>query len=271
VLGAGLFTPDKACLSFGTTATINVTTSKYRESFRYLSVPYPAAAPGLYNLEFQIFRGFWLVRWFKEQFGFKEELLAQEKGIMAEKLLDELVKECPPGALGLMVHPFWTPGVLYPGPESKGAIIGFGDTHTRAHLYRAILEGLIYSLREGKERIEEVARTPITQLVVAGGGSQSDAAMQITADIFGLPAARPSIYETSSLGAAIDLAIGLGFYKNVAEAVKTMCKTGAVFEPDFKNHHLYNELYRRVYKKFYKRLKPLYHELQEITDYPEKV
>ncbi len=68
-------------------------------------------------------------------------------------------------------------------------MIGFGDVHTRAHIYRAILEGLAYALRQGKERIEKRSGTPIVRLRVAGGGSQSDAAMQLTADI---SACRPS-------------------------------------------------------------------------------
>ncbi|UUZ53606.1 hypothetical protein LP419_33585 [Massilia sp. H-1] len=114
--------------------------------------------------------------------------------------------------MGLMLQPYWTPGIKVPGPEAKGAIIGFGDVHTRAHVYRAILEGLAYALREGKERIEKRSGVAITELRVSGGGSQSDAAMQLTADIFGLPTARPHIYETSGLGAAIDAAVGLGLY-----------------------------------------------------------
>ena len=63
---------------------------------------------------------------------------------------------------------------------AKGAIIGFGDVHTRAHLYRSILEGLAYALRDGKERTERRSRIPITELRVAGGGSQSDAALQLS-------------------------------------------------------------------------------------------
>ena len=74
-----------------------------------------------------------------------------------------------------------------PGPEAKGAMIGFGDVHTRAHLYRAILEGLAYALREARDTIEKRSGVPITQVRVSGGGSQSDAAMQITANIFSLP------------------------------------------------------------------------------------
>jgi hypothetical protein len=89
--------------------------------------------------------------------------------------------------MGLMLQPFWNPGIKVPGPEAKGAVIGFGDVHTRAHLYRAILEGLAYALREGRERIERRGGWRIERVRVSGGGSQSDAAMQITANVFNLP------------------------------------------------------------------------------------
>ena len=75
-----------------------------------------------------------------------------------------------------MLQPYWSPGVRQPGPEAKGSIIGFGDVHTRSHIYRAILEGLAYALREGKEKIEKRSGVKIRKLRVAGGGPQSDAA-----------------------------------------------------------------------------------------------
>jgi sugar (pentulose or hexulose) kinase len=155
-----------------------------------------------------------------------------------------------------------------PGPEAKGAVIGFGDVHSRAHLYRAILEGLAYALREGKERTEKRSGTPITELRVSGGGSLSDAAMQITADVFNLPAARPHVYETSGLGAAIDAAVGLGLHASIDAAVRNMTRISAVFQPDGERARLYDGLYNRVYKELYTRLKPLYEAIQEITGYP---
>ena len=120
---------------------------------------------------------------------------------MEPEALFELVNQAPPGAAGLVLQPYWSPGVRIPGPEARGAIIGFSDVHTRAHIYRAILEGLAFALRDGKERTERRSKVPITELRVSGGGSQSNAALQLTADIFGLPTARPHTYETSGLGA----------------------------------------------------------------------
>jgi sugar (pentulose or hexulose) kinase len=269
VIGAGCLEPHQGCLSYGTTATINTTHQKYIEIIPLIP-PFPSAVPGAYNLEIQVYRGYWMVKWFKEEFAFQEKIKAQNQGVAPEVLFDELVRESQPGSMGLVLQPYWSPGLKVPGPEAKGAIIGFGDIHNRASLYRAILEGLAYALREGKERTERKSKIPITDIMVAGGGSQSDSAMQITADIFNLPAARPHTYETSGLGAAIDLAVGLGLHSDFKIAVKEMTRIGQLFEPDSKTRDIYDGLYNRVYKRMYKRLKPLYESIRDITGYPAR-
>jgi len=230
---------------------------------------YPSAVSNFYTIEVQVYRGYWMVKWFKEQFGQHEQREADRQGIAPEALFDKLVEAIPPGSMGLMLQPYWSPGLKMPGPEAKGAIIGFGDIHTRAHLYRSILEGLAYALREGKERIEKRSGIAITALRVSGGGSQSRSALQLTADIFGLPTAKPHIYETSGLGAAIDAAVGLGLHPDFKTAVDAMTHIGEVFEPDQKSHAFYDALYHDVYKKMYRRLKPLYERIREITGYPK--
>jgi sugar (pentulose or hexulose) kinase len=170
--------------------------------------------------------------------------------------------------MGLTLQPYWSPGVRNPGPEAKGAIIGFGDVHTRAHVYRAILEGLAYALREGGERAQARSKVPMTELRVSGGGAQSDAAVQLTADVFGLPTVRPHTHETSGLGAAIDAAVGLGLQPDIETAVRTMVRMGQTREPDAAAHAVYDELYEKVYRRMYARLRPLYDEIQRITGYP---
>ena len=269
VLGSGCLEPHVGGISYGTTATINVCTTRYAEALSFVP-PYPAALPGHFATEVQIFRGYWMVRWFKEQFGDRELAAAAARGVAPEALLDELVSAVPPGSLGLVLQPYWTPGIRHPGPDAKGAIIGFGDVHTRAHVYRAILEGLGYALRDGRERIEKKTKVALTELRVSGGGSQSDAAMQLTADIFRLPASRPHTYETSGLGAAIDCAVGLGLHADFPTAVKAMTRVARTFEPDLKNAALYDELYEQVYQKMYGRLAPLYARIRAITGYPAR-
>ena len=93
--------------------------------------------------------------------------------------------------------------------------------------------------------------------------------MQMSADVFGLPALRPHLYETSGLGAAIDAAVGLRLHPNFETAVREMTRVGQVFDPDPVTHELYDNLYRRVYLKLYERMKPLYKEIRDITGYPQ--
>lgn len=269
VLGSGALAPDTACLSYGTTATINVTQRRYLEAIPFIP-PFPAALPNAYNIEMQIYRGYWMVEWFKEQFDHPEQAMASQEGISPYDGFEDLLHQVPPGSMGLILQPYWSPGIKEPGPEAKGAIIGFGDVHTRAHLYRAMLEGLAYALREGMERIEKCSQTKIRELRVAGGGAQSDAALQLTADIFGLPVTRPHTYETSGLGAAIDAAVGLGYYPDMEKAVQKMTHSGQRFEPQPEAQQIYEQLYQEVYKEVYQRLQPLYQKISQITGYPAK-
>ncbi len=264
VIGAGCLEPSIGCLSYGTTATINTTHRKYIEIVPLIP-PYPSAVPGHYSLEAQIFRGFWMVSWFKQEFGLHEQRLAEERNLEPEQLFDELVKDIPPGSDGLILQPFWSPGLRYPGPEARGAVVGFSDVHTRAHLYRAILEGLAYALREGAARTAKRSGIPITELRIAGGGSQSNMAMQITADVFGLPTARPHVYEASGLGAAIDAAVGSGVHPDFDTAIREMTHIGDAFEPNPSASAIYDELFEHVYRRMYDRLQPLYEILFKIS------
>lgn len=270
VIGAGCLHPQVACVGYGTNATLDILSNKYVEVIPFIP-PFPGAVPGAYSLETQIYRGYWMVSWFKNEFGHREQQLAAERGVAAEALFDDLMQQSPPGAMGLTLQPYWSPGVKVPGREAKGAVIGFGDVHTRAHLYRAILEGVAYELRAGKERTEKRAGIKVTELRVCGGGSQSEAVVQLTADVFGLPTARPHTFETSGLGAAIDAAVGLKLYPDFETAVREMTHVERTWEPNRENQKIYDELFQRVYMQLYPRLKPLYEAIRDIVGYPARM
>ncbi len=268
-LGSGCLSPETGCLSYGTTATVETTSSRYVEVVPFFP-PYPGAVPGFYNTEVMIYRGYWMVSWFRHEFGFPEERMARKRRVSPESLFDDLVRDIPPGSMGLTLQPFWSPGVKVPGPEAKGAIIGFGDIHTRAHIYRAILEGLAYALKEGAMRTEKKNGVKMEKLRLSGGGSQSRVAMQLTADIFDLPVERPHTFETSTRGAAIDAAVGLGLYPDFESAVRSMTRIRDAFEPVPEHRDIYQELFSRVYMRMYDKLKPLYRSIRDITGYPAK-
>jgi sugar (pentulose or hexulose) kinase len=267
VLAAGAWTPDVAVLSYGTTATVNTCNDRYVEPIPFVPA-YPAAAPGRYNSELMVQRGYWMVNWFKEHFAAKEMIEAEEKGVAPEVLFERMLEETPIGNMGLILQPFWNPGVKIPGPEAKGAMIGFGDVHNRSHMYRAIIEGIAYALREAAARLERRNGVKIQRLIVSGGGSQSDGVMQLTADVFGLAAERPHTFETSGLGAAINAAVGAGLYPDHAAAQAQMSRSGRTFTPNPQNARLYDRLYSEVYVRMYPRLARLYQSIRQITNYP---
>jgi sugar (pentulose or hexulose) kinase len=269
VLGSGALQPGVAAIAYGTSSAINTTQRRYVEAIP-LVPPYPSALPGAWSLESQVYRGFWMVEWFKREFGHVEVERGAAEGVAPEVLFDELIRDTPAGSMGLVLQPFWSPGVRIPGPEAKGAIIGFGGVHTRAHLYRSIIEGLAFALREGGERAAARAKTPLRELRVSGGGAQSEAAVQLTADVFGLPTGRPHTHEATALGAAIDAAVGIGFHRDVDAAAREMTRVAETRDPNPERHAVYDAMYHRVYLRMYERLKPLYEEIRDITGYPPR-
>ena len=265
-LGAGVVSPRMASLSFGTTATVQTLSEKYIEPIKYMPA-YPASVPGFYNPEVEIFRGFWMITWFKKEFAHKEVQKALEMGIPAEEVLNQCLKRTQPGAMGLIVQPYWGPGLDH--PDAKGAMIGFGDIHTKDHVYRAVIEGLGFALLEGMEKIQRKTRIKIEKAAVSGGASQSDEICRIAADIFNLPMVKGQTHETSGLGAAILTARGLGWFSSLDEAVAGMVHVKTIFEPDQKHVQIYKALYSRVYAKMYRALVPLYSQIRDITGYPK--
>ena len=264
VLGTGCIDNETGSLSYGSLATLNITSDKYLEAIPFYPA-YPGVIPNTFNVEMMVQRGYWMVSWFKKEFGLKEEQLAANQDLNPEKLFDELLSKVPAGCEGLMLQPYWSPS-NGDGPETRGAIIGFNEDHTRAHLYRAMIEGLTYALREGKELLEKRSGKLISRLIVSGGGSQSDQIMQITADIFGMTVLRPHTFETSSLGAAIASAVGVGLYPDFPTAVDKMTHKGDSFDPIDMNKDLYSDLYHKVYKKMYGQLKPSYEAIRSIAN-----
>ncbi|MDR2110310.1 MAG: FGGY-family carbohydrate kinase, partial [Spirochaetaceae bacterium] len=119
-LGLSCLSPDKAALSFGTTATVQLSVRQYLEPLPFMPA-YPGVAPGYYNPEIEIYRGYWLLSWYKREFAAKEMADARLLGILAERLLDDRLKEIKPGCDGLIMQPYFTPGVDM--PNAKGAII----------------------------------------------------------------------------------------------------------------------------------------------------
>jgi sugar (pentulose or hexulose) kinase len=254
-LGLGCLTPDSAALSFGTTATVEITVRDYVEPFPFIP-PYLSVMPGYYTPEVEIYRGYWLISWFKREFAALEQAQAEGLGVSTESLLNQRLAEIPPGCDGLMLHPYFTPGLVM--PRARGSFIGLSDHHTRMHFYRAVIEGINFALMEGLENIEKRGKIKAKRLFVAGGGSQSPEILQITANMFGLPVRRVHTHEVTGLGSSLVAFVSQGVYKSYGEAVAAMVHPQAPFEPDPAQRALYRRLYEEIYVKVFDKLKPFY-------------
>ncbi len=265
-LGSGCVDAKKANVSLGTMASIQVISKKYFEPVKFMPA-YPAVISGEYNPSVSVFRGFWMVTWFKNEFGFKERLDAERLGIFEEALLDEMISKVPAGSLGLIAQPYWGPGLKM--PEAKGSFIGFGEIHTRSHMYRAMIEGIGYALFEGLQNIEKNGKIKIESISVSGGGANSNDVCQIMADIFGRPVQKIETNEAAGLGAAMVASVGIGIYNDFESATSNMVRVQKEFIPNIGNNEIYQKIFKDVYLHIYPRLKKLYKVIRKITNYPE--
>jgi sugar (pentulose or hexulose) kinase len=254
-LGLSCSTPEKAAIGLGTTATVQFTTDRYMEPLKFIP-PYPAVLKGKYNPELQVFRGYWLISWFKNEFASKEVEEAVRLNVTPEQLLNDKLKAIPAGCEGLVFQPYFTPGIVM--PAARGAVIGFSDIHTRTHIYRAIIEGINFALMDGLYNMERRGGVKITKLFVAGGGSQSDEICQITADMFGKPLYRIQTYEASGLGSSIVAFISKGIYSDAEEAAASMIRVKDEFLPNPDQREIYKNIFDEVFIKIFGKLLPLY-------------
>jgi hypothetical protein len=138
-------------------------------------------------------------------------------------------------------------------PHSRGAIMGLSLNHTRAHVYRAMMEGVAF----GTELIFETMRANGFEqgdIVICGGATRSDLWMQIHADVSGVPLILTEVPDAATLGSAILAAVGGGAFASIPEAAGAMVHRLRVVEPDMARYALYRPIYER-YKRAYQAMK----------------
>jgi xylulokinase len=163
----------------------------------------------------------------------------------------------PPGAGGVLFLPYLE-GERAPlwDPRARGAFVGLGSAHSRAHLLRAVLEGVACSVRHILHTAEALAGAPAAELRVAGGGSRLALWNQIKADAVGRPVRACVTSENGVLGAAMLAAVGAGVYGDVTAAGEAMVQLLDPLAPDPETAATYDRLYER-YVALYPRIKDL--------------
>ncbi|AGK52077.1 FGGY-family carbohydrate kinase [Bacillus sp. 1NLA3E] len=246
-LGAGLLSEKTALISLGTYIAAMVPGLENPKGTTHFWTNF-ASTPNHYLYESNgIRRGMWTVSWFKDLLGEEFAERAEQDGISGEERLNREAWNVPVGSDGLMTVLDW----LAPtdAPYKKGVMIGFDARHTRAHIYRSILEAIVLTMKNKTDAMCAEVSGSLDNVIISGGGSNSDLMMQIFADVFGLPATRNVVNGSASLGAAICTAIAVGAYESYEEAIEKMVKVKDTFLPNKENHEFYNLMNEEVYKQ----------------------
>ena len=204
------------------------------------------------------------VSWFRDTFCEAQVAAALAQGIDPHALLERDAAPLPPGSDGLLFLPYLM-GERSPvwDAQASGSFVGLGLQHGRAHLYRAVLEGVTFALRHTIETGVRGVDALDEHLVVVGGASRSDLWMQIIADVTGRPVYTIAEDVEASLGAAMLAAFGVGLID--AETVRrgwVQPVQRALPRSNF--HAKYSALFEQ-YLALYTAIRPVMHRLRALA------
>jgi L-xylulokinase len=183
--------------------------------------------------------------WFVDMFMGEEKLKAKEIGMNVYRYCDDLANKVAPDEQNIMFLPYIF-GSNY-NPQAKASLIGMDSHHTKAHMVRAVLEGIVFCHMVHMEKL--LANRESTKVVrLAGGAANSFVWAQIFADVFKLPVEIVDTEELGALGCAMAAAVAAGEYKDLKEAAISMVKIKCRIEPNIENYPIYDKKYK-LYKK----------------------
>ncbi len=197
--------------------------------------------PGRY-VSFVYNQGGALVKWYRDTFAAAEARWAREEG---RDVYDDLMAEMPqrPSSVAVLPH-FTTTGPPDYISDSCGVIVGLRLDTTRGDILRGIVEGSTFYLKQCMDSLPATG-VEVSEYRAVGGGSRSDAWIQICADILGRPFIRPRITEAGALGAAIIAGLGAGHFDTFDAAIQAMVAVDRAFEPDLRWRQLYDDSFAR--------------------------
>jgi xylulokinase len=209
------------------------------------------AVPGRYCLLAVTLSAGGSLRWWREVTGLDyEELVAEAEAVA-------------PGSEGLVFLPYLT-GERTPhlDPMATGAFVGLTARHTRGHMTRALMEGVLFSLRDGMEIMRALEVRPI-EIRAIGGGASSAVWLQLQADVYGAPVHRLAIEEGAAYGAALLGHVVAQTFADVEEATSVVRTLDEATEPDPSAAAVYEETYG-VYRTLYGTLREDMHRLAAL-------
>jgi xylulokinase len=234
-VGVGAVSPDVGALSLGTSGVVFVPTAApvIEPAGRVHSFCH--AVPQTWHVMGVMLSAAGSLRWYRDALAPGEDFGA----------LVAAAGDVPPGAEGLRFLPYLTgERTPHPDPMARGAFVGLTVRHTRAHLTRAVLEGVAFGLRDGLQLMRDAGVPMPSELRASGGGTKSPVWRQIVADVLGVRLVSLGTAEGAAFGAAVLAAVGSGWHGSVPEAVDALVKPLSATEPGVP------ERYREPYESF---------------------
>ncbi|MBN2557881.1 MAG: xylulokinase [Clostridia bacterium] len=205
------------------------------------------------------------LKWFRDNFCSDEKKEAELMGVDPYVLMDKEASEIAPGAEGVLYLPYLmgerTPHL---DPYAKAVFFGMSAAHTKAHMLRAVMEGVACSLRDCMEIIRGMG-IDAAQVRASGGGGRSPLWRQMQADMFNADICTTNSGEGPALGAAILAGVASGVYPDVVSACNSIITVRDTISPDPGVRKTYDRYYE-IYKNLYKHLKSDYRDMAELLE-----
>jgi xylulokinase len=262
-VGTGIVAEGTVSVTIGTSGVVFAASEAYRVEPEGRLHAFCHAVPGTWHLMGVMLSAGGSFRWYRDALGDLERVRAREAGLDPYDLLTEAAAEVAPGCEGLLFLPYLTgERTPYPDPNARGVFFGLTLRHGKAHLTRAVLEGVSYGLRDSLELMRGLGLS-IEQVRASGGGALSPLWRQILADVFDAEIATVNVTEGAAYGAALLAAVGAGVYGSVAEACQAVVQVTGSTRPG-PAAPVYADYYPR-YRALYPALAPEFEALVEVV------
>ena len=243
--GVGVIAPGEVVTSWGTSGTVLAPTARPLVDPRLRAHTFCHVLPDVWYLMGVVLTAGGAFSWYQEQ-------LARELAGVSDAAarLDAEAASVPRGAEGVTFLPYLQ-GERTPHRDAaaRGAILGLSLAHTRAHLTRAVLEGITFALRDSVTILQGLGLAP-SHLLLTGGGAKSKLLRQLQAEIFGLPVTTVNREEGPAYGAALLAAVGAGAFPDLRAAVEATLTRAPLEVPEPSAHEEYAQPYARFRNAF---------------------
>jgi xylulokinase len=262
-VGTGIVHEGIVSVTLGTSGVVFAQSDAYHVEPQGRLHAFCHAVPGKWHLMGAMLSAGGSFRWYRDALGEREKEIAKQTERDVYEVLTEQASHAPAGCEGLLFLPYLTgERTPYPDANARGAFVGLTVRHTKAHLTRAVLEGVSYGLRDSLELMRGLGITA-TQVRASGGGARSALWRQILADIFDAAIATVNVTEGAAYGAALLAGVGAGVYRDVESACEAVVKTMDETKPSTAKS-VYAQYHPR-YRALYPALKGEFKEMAEVV------